>query len=335
LTSFTEDGIKINPVYTKDDNVNLEALHSYRNSVNVEPSNPGLPPRIWANVSSFDGGNEILTNQEILDALLNGADALMLELSGDENFDVLLQGVKPQYIQVYLSPKEDPCKVFKQFIDWKHRNHWQQESIQGGILWDGFSSALTHETDKKTIIETASTLLNLGEELTGFKVFCIDAAAYHNSGASAVQELAFGLSSWVDLIDAMVGEGFYPLEIIEKSMFKLAVGSDYFLEMAKLKAARILIHRLIKLYHIDIPAEGIFLFAETSFWSKTMRDANTNMVRNTTEAMAAILGGVNALYVLPHDVITGNSGSLSKRMARNVSNILKEESYERERNTPV
>ncbi|MCH6198764.1 methylmalonyl-CoA mutase family protein [Aquiflexum sp. LQ15W] len=327
LTSFTEDGIKINPVYTKEDNDNLEDLFFYRNRVNVEPQIPGLPPRIWANVSSFDGANEILTNQEILDSLLNGADALMLELSGNENFDVLLQGVLPQYVQIFLSPKEDPAKVFKQFIEWISRNHWQKESIKGGILWDGFGSALTNKTQKKTLVETAKTLLQLGDDMEGFKIFCIDAAIYHNSGASPVQELAFGLASWVDLIDAMVGEGFYPFEIIQKSMFKLAVGSDYFLETAKLKAARILMHRLIQLYQVDIPAEDIFLFVETSFWSKTMKDADTNMLRNTTEAMAGILGGANALYVLPHDVVSGNPGSSSKRMARNVSNILKEESY--------
>lgn len=327
LTSVTEDGIKINPVYTKEDNAGLEALNYYRNRVNMESSIPGQSPRIWSNVSSFDGSNEKATNQEVLDALFHGADALMLQLSGEEDFDVLLQGVKPQYIQIFLSPKEDPIKVFRQFIEWVGRNNLEKESIHGGLIWDGFAVALTKKKNKEEIIEIAKTLLHLGEEFVWFKLFSIDSAAYHNSGASPVQELAFGLSAWIDLIDAMVGEGFYPLEIIQKSMFNLAVGSDYFLEMAKIKAARILMHKLIQLYQVDLPAENLFVFVQTSFWTKTLLDADSNMLRNTTEAMAGILGGANALYVLPHEIIAGNPGSLSRRMARNISNILKEESY--------
>jgi methylmalonyl-CoA mutase len=327
LTSITEDGIKVNPIYTKEDYAGLEALNYYRNRVNTESSIPGLSPRIWSNVSSFDGSNEKATNLEILDALLNGADALMLHLSGKENLDVLLQGVKPQFIQIFISPKEDPIKVFRKFIEYVGRNNWAKESIHGGLLWDGFTNALIEKKDKEDIIEIAKSLLHLGEEFVTFKLFSIDSATYHNSGASPVQELAFGLSAWIDLIDAMVREGFYPLEIIQKSMFNLAVGSDYFLEMAKIKAARILMHRLLQLYQIDIPAEALFLFVQTSFWTKTMLDPDTNMLRNTTEAMAGILGGANALYVLPHDILSGNPGSLSIRMARNISNILREESY--------
>jgi len=327
LTSITEDGIKINPIYNKEDLAGFEALNYYRNRVNMESSIPGISPRIWSNVSSFDGSNEKATNLEILDALLNGADALMLHLSGEEDLEVLLQGVKPQYIRIFISPKEDPIRVFRLLIEWVNRNNWGKESIDGGLIWDGFAAALTKKKDKEDVIEIAKSLLHLGEEFPSFNLFSIDSATYHNSGASPVQELAIGLSAWIDLIEAMVGEGFYPLEIIQKSMFNLAVGSDYFLEMAKIKAARILMHRLIRLYQIDVAAEALFLFVQTSFWTKTMLDADTNMLRNTTEAMAGILGGANALYVLPHDILSRNPGSLSKRMARNISNILKEESY--------
>ena len=327
LTSVTEDGIKIEPIYTIEDRKGLEVLDSFRNRVNPESLIPGMPPRIWANVCSFEGTNEKSMNGEILDALLNGADALLLHLSGEEDLEVMLEGVQAQYIQIFLSPKEDPIKVFKQFLDWINRNKWPQESILGGILWDGFAFSLTNKIEKKIIVDTAVSLLQLGEELTAFKLFSINSAIYHDSGASSVQELAFGLSAWVDLIDAMVEEGFYPNEIIQKTVFRLAVGTDYFIEIAKLKAARVLINRLIRLYQVEIPAEDIFIFVQTSFWTKTMWDTETNMVRNTTEAMTGILGGANALYVLPHDIPSGYSGLLSQRMARNVSNILKEESY--------
>jgi methylmalonyl-CoA mutase len=327
LVSVTEDGIKIDPFYAIEDMSGSNSFQYYRNRVNPEPSIPGLPPRIWANVSYFEGENEKSTNAEIIDALLNGADALLLHLGGKEDLNVLLKGVEPQYIQLFLSTNGDPVLVLKKFLDWVSQNGCEPESFQGGILWDGFGSLLSKKSGKKYVVETASSLLQMSEDFPGFKVFSIDASVYHNSGASPVQELTFSLAAWIDLIELMVEAGFYPQEIIQKSMFRLAVGSDYFLEIAKVKAARILMHRLISLYQIEIPVEDLFLFVQTSYWTKTMLDADTDMVRNTTEAMAAIIGGANALYVLPHEIAVGRPGQLSKRMARNVSNILKEESY--------
>lgn len=327
LVSVTEDGIKVNPFYTAED-MNLAAsLSGYRNRVNAKPSIPGMPPRIWSNVSSFEVTNGKTTNEEILDALLNGADGLLLHLRGREELEVLLKGVEPQYIQIFLSPIGDPIQVLNCFMGWVNQNGWKPDTIHGGILWDGFAAALFEKTDKRTVVEIAKSLLQIGEEFGNFKVLSIDAAAYHNSGASPVQELAFGLAAWIDLIDALVGEGFYPQEIIQKTMFRLAVGADFFLEIAKVKAARILMHRMISLYRLDIPAEDLFLFVETSFWTKTASDPDTDMIRNTTEAMAGIIGGANALYVLPHDIATEIPGTLSERLARNVSIILKEESY--------
>lgn len=327
LVSVTEDGIKVNPFYTAEDMNFADSLSGYRNRVNPAPSIPGLPPRIWTNVSSFEGTNGKSANEEILDALLNGADGLLLHLRGEEDLEVLLKGVEPQYIQIFLNPIGNPIQVLNGFMEWVNQNGWKPDTIYGGILWDGFAAALTEKTDKRTVVEIAKSLLQIGEEFGNFKVLSIDAAAYHNSGASPVQELTFGLAAWIDLIDALVGEGFYPQEIIQKTMVRLAVGSDFFLEIAKVKAARILMHRMISLYQLDIPAEDLFLFVETSFWTKTTSDPDTDMIRNTTESMAGIIGGANALYVLPHDIATEVPGALSERLARNVSNILKEESY--------
>ncbi|MCL6259486.1 methylmalonyl-CoA mutase family protein [Aquiflexum sp. TKW24L] len=327
LTSLTEDGIKIEPIYTKQDGQGLDVLDYYHNRVHQASSILGLPPRIWSNVSAFEGPDEKTTNAEILDALLNGADALMLQLTGDENLEVLLKEVNPKYIEIFLSSKGDPVKVLQMFVKWINDNNWETNSIRGGLLWEGFGSVLTQGIGKETITETAIALMQLGEDLPRFRVFSIGAATYHDSGASLVQELGYAFSSWIDLIEVMVDQGFYPQEIIQKSMLRTCVGGDFFLEIAKVKAARIMMHKIIKLYQIDIPAEDLFIFAQTSLWTKTKLDIETNMVRNTTEAMAAILGGANAMYVLPHDIASGNSTSLANRMARNVSNILKEESY--------
>jgi methylmalonyl-CoA mutase len=160
-----------------------------------------------------------------------------------------------------------------------------------------------------------------------FKTFAIDSAHYHNSGASTVQELSFALAGFIELMDGLTSAGLPPEEIIGKTMIWTATGSDYFLEIAKVKSMRILFHQLAGLYGFGLALMDIFIYSETSFWTKTKMDIHSNMIRNTVESMAAVLGGCNALQVIPHDIANNEGNSFSKRMALNISNIIKEECY--------
>jgi len=325
LVKETSDGIKIAPFYTAEDVEKNGKQGSEKRSILPNPSVAGFSPRYWSNV--FEVEAKKTANNEILLALEKGADALLISLEGHENLDHLLHKVLPQYIQIFIVPGKNPYASLQHFLNWVKRNGFDSSEIQGGLLWDGFANTLREQEGKDKVIELAASLLEIAKELDQFKVFSIDSSVYHNAGASTVQELSYSFSAYIELLDELTERGVQAKEIFEKTLLKTAVGSDYFMEMAKIRTSRFLFHQLAKLYQVTIPMENIFIFSSTSFWTKSKIDVHTNMLRNTTEAMAALLGGCNALQVLPHDVVLGNSDSFSIRMARNISNILKEESY--------
>jgi methylmalonyl-CoA mutase len=325
LVTGTPDGIKIAPFYTAEDACRNGTQANANRSIAPNPPIPGFSPRYWSNV--FEVRDQKTTNKEILLALEKGADALMIYLEGDENLEALLQEVLPQYIQIFIVPGKDPVASLLLFLEWIKRSGYNPSEIQGGLLWDGFANTLCKRISKEKVIELAASILDIAKEMDQFRVFAIDASVYHNAGASTVQELGYSLSAYIELLDDLTQRGVSANQIFEKTMLKTAVGSDYFMEMAKIKTSRFLFHQLAKLYQVTIPMENIFIFSSTSFWTKSKIDVQTNMLRNTTEAMASILGGCNALQVLTHDVVFGTNDSFSIRMARNISNILKEECY--------
>jgi methylmalonyl-CoA mutase len=324
LVSQSLEGIQIAPFYTQEDLLDQPSLEGFHHKVNPQPQIPGISPRVWSNITRVETKSEKDGNAIILNALQNGSDALVLSLNGDENLSVLLKNVHPAYIQIFLEPLSKASQVFANFKSWLKQENHNLEQVYGGLLWDGFVKRLAENLDREEIIHIYRELLDSGQDLPNFKTIVVDFSHYHNAGANAVQELAFGFSALLDLIDDLSVD---PKLVFDNLILKTAVGADYFMEIAKVRMIRVLTHRMATLYQVSQKVEDIFIFSETSYWTKSGVDVQTNMLRNTTEAMSAILGGCNALEVLRHDCVNNKATEFSLRMARNISNILKEESY--------
>jgi methylmalonyl-CoA mutase len=146
---------------------------------------------------------------------------------------------------------------------------------------------------------------------------------YHNAGASATQELGYVIATVVTYLEEMKARGLAPATVLPHVRLRLAVGSDYFMEIAKLRAARWLWCKVAAAYGVD--HAPVHLHASTSRWNKTTYDAHTNMLRVTAEAFAAVVAGVDSLHLGPYDEITGYSDEFSRRVARNIHTILREE----------
>ena len=146
---------------------------------------------------------------------------------------------------------------------------------------------------------------------------------YHNAGASAVQELGYVIATLVEYLEAMKERGVAPEVAMPRVRLGLAVGSDYFMEIAKLRAARWLWSRVADAY--GVAAAPVHLHASTSRWNKTTYDAHTNMLRVTAEAFAAVVAGVDSLHIGPYDEISGRTDAFSRRISRNIHTILREE----------
>ena len=142
------------------------------------------------------------------------------------------------------------------------------------------------------------------------------------------QALAFTLSMGNEYLVRLTGMGFSLEEILPHMQFRLSIGSSYFMEIAKLRAARYLWSRILEAYpgdRQDPPA--MFIDSITSHWNQTLYDPHVNMLRGTTASMSAILGGTDSLTVTPFDLPLKDSGLLSGRVSRNTQIILREESH--------
>lgn len=153
-------------------------------------------------------------------------------------------------------------------------------------------------------------------------ILCIDIAQYQEAGATMTQQLAYGLNQ--------VNEYFTIAEannlILDSVSFKVVVGSNYFFEIAKLRALRMLLSTLCKEYKASANTR-CHIIAKPSRRNKTLYDYNTNMLRTTTECMSAVLGGADTVINRPYDDLYHKTNDFGQRISRNQLIILKRESY--------
>ena len=176
-------------------------------------------------------------------------------------------------------------------------------------------------------MDQVANVIKGATEFENLRVFEVDAKLFHNSGSTAVQELAYAMSVAIEYMDALTDRDLDHTEIISKLTFNFAVGSTYFFELAKFRAARQLWSRILESYMGKAPEKISFIHAETSAWNTTVYDPYINLLRTTTEAMSSVLGGVDSLTVLQFNHSFQEATEISERLARNQQILLKEEAY--------
>ncbi len=159
------------------------------------------------------------------------------------------------------------------------------------------------------------------------KTIGISGFAYNNAGASAVQELAFTFATAVEYLNEMVSRGLKVDDVAKRIKFTFGIGSFYFMEIAKLRAARLLWSKILEAYGVKEENRKIFIHGKTSQFNQTFFDPFVNSLRTTTGAFSAIVGGVDSLQTNTYDESFNVPDDFSRRLARNTQIILKEESH--------
>jgi len=171
-------------------------------------------------------------------------------------------------------------------------------------------------------------LIHKTKEYKHVRIVTVAGQTFGNSGSTIVEELAFTLSAGHDYLVRLMDAGLDVDQAARKLRFSFSVSSNYFMEIAKFRAARMLWANIVKGYG---PAKNcackMQIHAETSRWNQTVYDPYVNMLRGTTEAMSATIAGVHSLEVMPFDASFENPTEFSKRIARNVELLLKNESH--------
>lgn len=315
------DAIAVDLFYTKEDLPRAIQQHEFHPSSAL----PGSSARVWSTIIGIHPQDEKKDNQEILNALENGAEGLVLHLNGTENLNHLLHGVKTEYIQLYFLPTGETALVLNQLRDWLHSINLKPSMLKGAYLWNPIDALFAGSSTLAKEVNFTIESIALFREFPEFRPLTLDLAKYADTGASGLQQLTYGLGEMIELVDHLVKRGVSARTLFEKAAFRLAVGSSHFAEIAKLKAFRNLISGLAHTIGVPLQTAEIQLLVSTSSFSKSFLDKHTNMIRQSYEAMAAILGGANAVWVKPMNEQDANP--LEKRIARNIPTILRDESY--------
>jgi len=227
-----------------------------------------------------------------------GTEALYFKnqnIQSKEDFNTLLAGIDLSKVPVYFG-NNIPIETLPEF--------------KGGLICDSFEESV------KAAVFAAKNLPNVN-------AVTVQTHKYHNSGANIVQELSIALGAGLEYMNALTNAGLSAEQAAKQVSFSISVGSRYFLEIAKIRALRILWANVLKLYGVEGTAK---IHASTSMWNSTVFDPNVNMLRVTTEAMSAAIAGADSITVNPYDAVFKEPDEFSSRIARNVQLILKNES---------
>ena len=271
-------------------------------------------------------------NSLALDALSKGVESLGFRIDGkkglsEADFEALLEGIVIPAVEVNFTHcfPRTAAETVGAFISYLNK-----KGIGKGEVKASFDISPLHMLTVRGTLNPArgkeilAECIRLTAEWPGIKVININGCDFNNAGASSVQELAFSLAQGSEYLAWLTESGVEPGLAAAKTGFTMAVGSNYFMEIAKLRAARVLWANIASAY--GSKEDKICLHAVTSRWNQTVYDPYVNMLRGTTEAMSAAIAGVHSLEVLPFDRPFRKPNEFSNRIARNLQSLLKEES---------
>lgn len=325
----TLENFDVDPFYMPDDLSSLEYLKNYQNNfINKEATDTNA--RVWKNLENIEVQSAQKGNLLALEALKLGADGLDFDLGDTSDYDLstLLNGIDMPITAVNFTIRQQPVDFLEAFVKYLNSQNYPLDSITGSINFDPIGNSLINGKYNPDSIGQLAKMIGMAIQMPRFKVLTVNGRSFYDSGANIADEIGFTLGMVVDYLDKLTEAGVKAEDIFNTLCLNASVGTNYFLEVAKLRALRILIHQLAVAYGYEAYDPGkLTIHSYTAIWSKTIYDPYVNMLRNTTEAMSAVIGGCNYLTIMPFDEIFEVPTSFSRRISRNISIILKEESY--------
>lgn len=330
----TNEGFDVKPYYRANDIENLEYL---QNNPSQEPFVRGYKAKdnSWDVRQDFESEDLAYQNSMMLQALERGADSIGLnatKVEKQEDFNLLFKDVKVDIIKVNFLKSKNFLNLLKMYCAFLKQNNINNLEVEGSINFDIFAYALKHGGYYNSLTSDLQELVDIlnfaKENLPKFKVINVNAIIFKDAGSNITQELGFALALANEYIALLTEEGFALSDVTSRLMFSFATGSDYFLEIAKLRSARLLWSNIIEQYEGAKESDAkSYIHSENTLYNKTIFDAHVNLLRTTTETMSSVIAGADSISVKPFDVALKDSDEFSLRLALNQQILLKEESY--------
>lgn len=326
----TYEGFILEPYYTRQEINDLPYLKRLHNSFSSHKEDETGSPRQWVNNQLIRVKNEKDANAIALLALENGANGIFFDVSRlpDLKQEVLLKGIHLNYCSVSFHAGNDAEKLLGNYLRYADKQGVNPEELRGIFNFDPIGEIAENGLIDSDHFKSFSAITEQTAQMPHFYGITINTASFHDSGASAVQEIAFGLNIAVSYLHHLTEEGMTPADAVKNLSVSMSTGTSFFMEIAKLRAIRYLFYKIAQSYgvHEYLP-EDLYLHARADVWSAGLLSPQVNLIRNTTQTMSAILGGCNALTTPPFDSNFKDPDAFSRRLGRNISTILKEEAY--------
>ncbi|MGE0019140.1 MAG: methylmalonyl-CoA mutase family protein [Draconibacterium sp.] len=328
----TWEGFNVRPYYRAE---NLENI-SYLDTL------PGEFPFVRGNEKT---GNNWLIRQNIFVTDFEAANKKALEILGkgvnsigfylsdcaavnNETLGVLLNNICLEAAEINLVCPDDSvgcAEVFAQFVA---NGKWANENVVASASIDPIGTFVLKGKWSEEALAALKPAIEKTRIIKNFRIIGVHGKFFVNSGASIVQELAFSLAEGAEYLTRLTEMGAKADDVAKSIKFNFGIGNNYFMEIAKLRASRLLWAQIVKAYNTECDCSAkLIAHSETNRYNKTVYDPNVNMLRTQTEAMSAALGGAHSITVLPFNAIYEDPTDFSERIARNQQILLKEESH--------
>ena len=330
----TNEGFNVKPFYRREDLDGLKTTDALPGEFPYLRGNK-KDDNSWLIRQDIRVEDPAEANAKALDILNRGVDSLGFSVKAkqlDETYlETLLKDICAECVELNFSTCQGHVVELAQMLVAYFKKHgYDLAKLRGSIAYDPLGKMLSKGKERTSLAETGKALLEVSAELPGYQVLGVDASLLCNAGAYIYQELGYALA-WGNEYLNVLSEAGVPAKVVAKNIkFNFGVSSNYFMEIAKFRAARMLWADIVEQYLAEGDckcAAKMHIHAETSKFNLTLFDSYVNLLRTQTEAMSAALAGVDSMTVLPFDSAYEAPTEFSERLARNQQLLLREESH--------
>ncbi len=342
----TNEGFKVKPFYRQED---LEGLKTTEGLPGQYPYIRGIKKddNTWFIRQDITVNDAAEANAKALDILNKGVDSLGFHIKAKElnaeYLDTLLKDICCECVELNFSTcQRHTLQLAQLLVAYFQKKGYAPEKLKGSLNFDPISKMMQKGKDVSAVIATGKELVETLAAYPHFRCIAVNSVQLNNAGAYIYQELGYALAWGNEYLNQLVEAGVPAALAAKKIKFNFGISSNYFMEIAKFRAARMLWADIVKQYAPKCPrtdckntgADGtcycackMVAHAETSNFNLTLFDAHVNLLRTQTEAMSAAIAGVNSITVSPFDKAYETPDDFSERIARNQQLLLKEESH--------
>ena len=328
----TNEGFNVQPFYRREDLANLKTPDALPGEFpfvrgNKKDSNE------WYVRQNIKVDDPVEANKKALDILNKGVDSLGFRFGGDmvsaEFIETLLKDIRLDIVEVsYRTCPRHALELAELLVKYFEKMSYDKEKIVGGVGFDPIDKMLQKGKDTTPMLQVMPKIVETLKDYPNLRCVMVHSDTLNNAGAYIVQELGYALAWGNEYLQELVDAG-VDVDLAAKSIkFYMGISENYFMEIAKFRAARLLWAQIVKQYEPKCDcACKMVINASTSTYNQTLFDSYVNLLRSQTEAMSAALGGVHSMVVTPFDAPYEKATDFSERIARNQQLLIKEESH--------